>query len=924
VRHLRVFPVVAKSAAGTVATEPVVTCCCVADDLSQVALGLSDGTVQLLRTADVLRDRFLSFKPLVSIEARLPLTPAAVTNVAFCYAPGGGGPPTDLWIVTSDALLSVSSAGLRSEQCCVLTDSGGAAPECACVSDLRGQLVVGRPEAIYLYGADERGPCFAFDGAKRCLLFHRGFVVIITERDSHVGGASGSGGSTAISSLGGGESAVENGDAVGTSRPTQHVVQLYDLKNKYTGASIELGSRIRWALSCANSVLLLTYEGQLVSLVEKPWQAKLSLLYRKHLYVTALSLAASRDVGTAGLAEIHRDYAEHLYAKGDFSAAADEYIATIGTLPPSTVISRYLSSQRVRDLTRYLQALVAQGTAVAAPEHTALLLQCVTKLDDTPALQSFVRWAKAGPAQAERHATAAIGVLNACGHGHLAAELSEGQGDTPLLLKLLIEETQQYDKALSLLEVMPLAARRASLLKWGRVLLTSRPAAATELLATLCYGLPAAAMQASAATSAPPPSKSELQPPLGSNPVTATSSEQLASAIAVAVKPASGPLNAAESSPPLETFISLFSAHRRSLIAFLEALLERYITADRPPPVKIADTLLHLYLTPVEPMDATPKAALIAKYPTPAFGSATLAPFAGTTATLAPIACTPLEPLGLLARKERAGALIGRHPAVPLGDDHALLLSFEHRWVDGRAALYARLGRIYELLRHHVAEKDDERVLRTSRHYGEAEPQMWLTALRHFVGMAPGQDERLWTAHLVEVLNAIETEHVLAPLELLKTLSRNDSPMPLLLVTEVFERHLRSADSAMAEQGCEASRFDEDVAKMRIEMAEIDCGARVFQLARCSSCHGPLELPSAHFHCMHTYHIACLGDHDHECPVCAPQHRRVAEHQHQQRALAHGQSGFFHALEATSDELSAVAEFLGRGVLSAGHEPRVE
>jgi hypothetical protein len=50
------------------AAEPLVTSWCISDDLSQIAVGLADGSAMLMRTTDVLRERFLRFKPLPSIR----------------------------------------------------------------------------------------------------------------------------------------------------------------------------------------------------------------------------------------------------------------------------------------------------------------------------------------------------------------------------------------------------------------------------------------------------------------------------------------------------------------------------------------------------------------------------------------------------------------------------------------------------------------------------------------------------------------------------------------------------------------------------------------------------------------------------------------------------------------------------------------
>lgn len=53
--------------------------------------------------------------------------------------------------------------------------------------------------------------------------------------------------------------------------------------------------------------------------------------------------------------------------------------------------------------------------------------------------------------------------------------------------------------------------------------------------------------------------------------------------------------------------------------------------------------------------------------------------------------------------------------------------------------------------------------------------------------------------------------------------------------------------------------------------------ARTFQASKCQNCKSPLELPSVHFLCMHSFHVRCLQDPEEGCPVCAPEYRRVLD-----------------------------------------------
>ena len=42
-------------------------------------------------------------------------------------------------------------------------------------------LIIGRPEAVYFYEVDGRGPCWAFDGEKKFVGWFRGYLLCIIE-----------------------------------------------------------------------------------------------------------------------------------------------------------------------------------------------------------------------------------------------------------------------------------------------------------------------------------------------------------------------------------------------------------------------------------------------------------------------------------------------------------------------------------------------------------------------------------------------------------------------------------------------------------------------------------------------------------------------------------------------------------------------
>jgi hypothetical protein len=75
-------------------------------------------------------------------------------------------------------------------------------------------------------------------------------------------------------------------------------------------------------------------------LEEKPTSVKLDMLYRNSLFVLALNMARSQRLDESSVADIHRQYGDHLYTKGDYDGAMAQFAKTIGWTQPSYVIRK--------------------------------------------------------------------------------------------------------------------------------------------------------------------------------------------------------------------------------------------------------------------------------------------------------------------------------------------------------------------------------------------------------------------------------------------------------------------------------------------------------------------------------------------------------------------------------------------------------
>lgn len=79
---------------------------------------------------------------------------------------------------------------------------------------------------------------------------------------------------------------------------------------------------------------------QLFRLEEKSTSQKLDLLFTRSLYPIAIGLAQTERLDSEEVAGIHKQYGDHLYAKGEFESATKSYVKTLGWVQPSYVIRK--------------------------------------------------------------------------------------------------------------------------------------------------------------------------------------------------------------------------------------------------------------------------------------------------------------------------------------------------------------------------------------------------------------------------------------------------------------------------------------------------------------------------------------------------------------------------------------------------------
>lgn len=428
---------------------------CVHPSLTLMAVGFEDGSIMLYR-GDLTRERKNKIKILK--DSGVVITGLAIKST---------GKQTYLFVATGNSVylynITVKDKEFKSS-----LDNMGCARKCSILAESKqdSHFMIARNDAIYCYTPDGRGPCYAVEGKKIMLEWFRSYLVIIAKEAETVVR------NTAAAS----KSSTVEPAPVGAEK---HVITVLDIQNKFIVFSASMLS-VQAVLSEWGGFFILSGERKLYHLDEKDLQTKLALLFKKNLYDVSIRIAKNQHYHTEGLVDIFRQYGDHLYSKGDHNGAIEQYIKTIGKLEPSCIIRKFLDSQHIDYLTTYLQALHKQGQATE--DHTTLLLNCYTKLNDTDKLKEFIM---TKDREVDFDVEIAIKVCRQASPED-ALLLAKKHKKHEWYLRIQIEDKGEYKEALDYIGTLDFVEAEMNMKKYGSVLIENVPNEATQFLKRLC------------------------------------------------------------------------------------------------------------------------------------------------------------------------------------------------------------------------------------------------------------------------------------------------------------------------------------------------------------------------------------------------------------------------------------------------------
>ncbi|KAF9350881.1 hypothetical protein BGX34_000945 [Mortierella sp. NVP85] len=887
----------------------------VLENMSQIAVGLANGTVVLI-SGDLMRERTTSQKIVHQNDE-------PITGLGFKEQSKGAL----LYIATTAKVLLYNTFTRHTQT----LDEHGGGLGCAVMNESTQELAIARDEAIFFYSPDGRGPAYAYDGPKTFISFYKSYLVLVSPPNIPA---------AASRAFGVHAAAVSAND---TTKLT-----IIDTANKFTAYQATFMQGIRSVICEWGSIYIVENGGKVYRLDEMDTSVKLDVLFKKNMYLLAINLAHNQKYDNASISEIIKKYGDHLYDKGDYDGAMAQYVRTIGRLEPSYVIRKFLDAQRIYNLTSYLQELHSGG--LANKDHTTLLLNCYTKLKDVKRLDEFIKTDNDLNFDLET----AIQVCRQAGYYEHAVYLAERFEEHDLYLTVQIDDLKQYDRALGYMRRLgPLEADK-NLQKYGKVLLAHLPEQTTQVLVDLCSGT--LATKSTSATT--PGTVSPVANPLygthaafGMIPLAlsgngGSSTPPISSSAAASPGPggqAAFPSKVRVSQysevpkyapPSPRIFMSLFVDLPSHLITFLEKVSE-----NRWPSQSVAQSTQS---------GASLKSPLVPSARPGSIGSAGNVPLNGKRATGSVemnerastssanrhgtaerdmeerkaiwntllelyLADPPLNPSDQGSksstmqvaemnrkmkerniRKEKCIKLLN-DTEIPYDTNHALVLCHMAGFDDGIVFLYERMKMYTDILRLWIERDNTTKVIECLRKYGRLASA---------------------TPELLEVLNHIDQQDLLPPLQVVQALSQT-SVATIGMIKNYIGRRIEAERKERQEDQRQIKSYRQESEKKRREIEELKTSARVFQATKCSACGGSLDLPAVHFLCKHSYHQRCLSDvADRECPKCMVEQRTVADIRRMQEANAEKHDLFLSELEDADDGFAVIAKYFGNNTMA--------
>ncbi|CAF1239961.1 unnamed protein product [Adineta steineri] len=732
----------------------------------------------------------------------------------------------------------------------------GCSPRCAVLaqSDLDGELqfVIANSTGVFSYVGEDKRVGLAIEGEKLTIHWWFNYLIVVTKENRK---AITTTSTTTNPTNTQQQSAILlqlAADSIHKTTTELQTLAVYDTNPQLQAYSVGI-ARIQCVLDEWGYIHILTGDGELHRLIEKDLHSRLNILFKKNQYQLALQLAKKNQTSKQGMAEIFKQFGDHLYAenliletgythmipllsakyvhalvfhnrKNEFESATDQYCKTIGFLEPSYVIKKFLDSQHIDHLTRYLEEL--HRAKLANVDHTTLLLNCYTKHPDRiNRLAQFIGLNENSGSTPDVELTfdvdIAIDVCRQANYLDEALALSAKYRRHDKYIKIQCENKRDYDRALTYIQTLKFDDALQAFRNYGKTLIKQQPKLTTKLLKQLN----------------PTPQQIEH--------------EQLP-----------------------ESLINLFMNNPDELLDYLEYAVKQYPKEHLVS--SVYDTILEL---------------LLQKYST-------------------------TEDKKELDRLSHQIITLLQDSKIGIDVTRAMVACQKYNFKAGVICLYDKAKLYQQILQYQMKNKESDKIVSTCLKYGDEDPQLWIQALSYFSKLKRADGCRKEIQQILKYIDEKDLLSPLLVIQTLSNNESTSLDLLkdyLIRKLHNEQTQIEKDQSEIRRFRQESELFVEKIKQLETDpilCQDPKCSACKMDLD--IPCIHFFCEHSFHEHCAYAVESATSSEITYECPLCSGDNRKWLDLINMQRVSKDIHETFHRKLDDQQDKFGVIAEFLGR------------
>ncbi|EGW35569.1 uncharacterized protein SPAPADRAFT_69768 [Spathaspora passalidarum NRRL Y-27907] len=856
-----------------------ISCFVFNNDLTCLAIGYTNGKVILIR-GDLLRDR--GAKQRVIYESNDP-----ITGIQF------NEKEAVLYITTTSKILTVATTGRNhGKPARVLSSKTGADLNCTAVDQSTQSLIVGLPGSIRYYNHLQSLSSINFDIAKSKIISSKSsYLLIVSPQHEDV-----------------------------TSKALMTRIIILDLVNKHISFNIIIpNSLINYAFISSGDLYLLSGDGVLYKLHEKPINQQIELVLQRELFQVAFNLAKQSNLPSKVLLRIQRLHGDYLYDSQRYDESIDVFIDCLDlfekTQPEAklngdkqkgddqevveedeedlddfimNIITKFKEATNISNLTRFLMKLYEKS--IANIDHITLLLCCFCKLKQVESLDDFIESLVITTTNLQDlNFELIINLFKECGYFHQVIKLLFKLEQPGLIVDIQLNDLKKPKLALSYMKSLAIDELLLILIDHSKKLLDSCPIETTELLINVFTG-----KYKPQNTEEGPielDKGGEKEEPEGVakltnyrafvNYLSGGSDEQEQEEDDLSDEPTYLP-------PRPNLIYSSFMNHPNEFLIFLEACIEAFdkFQGNEVDKRETLLTLLEMYLSIYE-----------------------------TTKAKEWI--------------DKAEALT-THYASLLDKKSLLLISHIYNFKQGEVIAKEEAGMEESLFINYQIAEDVPGCMELLNKYGSSKPELYKLMLK-FIVSRKSIFERVNQKDFQYILEKIKYYKLMNPLEVLQVITEqpeNDF-ITLGVVKQYLIDHFKEKSKEIVNNEKLIEKYEQESTKNSFKLSELT-KPFVIQNNKCSMCELKLDFPVIHFKCRHSFHQKCLStnlvaSNDEpvidgkgevpQCPICISHVNEVKAVKAGHFRAKENYDAFESSLHDSNDKFKFVTDYFGKGVM---------